>query len=410
MTSIIHSHPSHKESGTLMDYAGTLAQIAEVSAQTSGDQHAMERILEETAALFNTDRAALFRFSQNGHLKQMASLDLPRQSVHSLEEVSNANHIKALLDKSGRPVIIQQAKKSREEVGAWANLLNIETVALAPLQSNGTTVGTFVLCHKLPYNYTAEKSALLQVISALTTPLFIRTAQSDSEDASAYKSQLFSVLSHELRTPLTSIMGFTQLIRKRLSASAHADRRTIEQLDVLWAQAQRLNRLIDTFVDMNRIERGEFEITRGQVELTSLLKTTAEQTLTQAGSQHEMIMDIPDHSLWIHGDSKRLEQVFSHVLANALKYAPREKPILMSCNAKPGEGIVTVNVVDRGPGIPPARLKEIFDRNYSGGPLKSGGLGVGLYLSKIIVEAHGGRISIESSSAKGTVVEVVLPA
>jgi signal transduction histidine kinase len=179
----------------------------------------------------------------------------------------------------------------------------------------------------------------------------------------------------------------------------------MEQLDVLWAQAQRLNRLIDTFVDMNRIERGEFEITRGQVEITSLLKAAT----SQAGAQHEISMDLPDQPLWVHGDSKRLEQVFSHILSNALRYAPQSQPIRLTCKADAGEGTVTIKVTDRGPGIPPPRLKEIFARKYAGGPLKAGGLGVGLYLSKVIVEAHGGRISIESSSAKGTVVEIVLP-
>jgi signal transduction histidine kinase len=71
--------------------------------------------------------------------------------------------------------------------------------------------------------------------------------------------------------------------------------------------------------------------------------------------------------------------------------------------------MVTIRITDRGPGIPASRLEEIFDRKHPSGPLKSGGLGVGLYLTRVIVEAHGGRISIESSSNSGTVVAIALP-
>jgi signal transduction histidine kinase len=389
-----------------MKYAGTLARIVELSTRTGGEHDAIEKIVEETAALFGSGMASVFQLGQDGRLKHLAGLGVPPHSIRKLEEAGSANRITSLLDGSGQPAILQHTKELEiNEAGIWDGLLDAATMALVPLQSEGATLGVLILFHKTPYNYAPDECAILQVASALASPVVARIAEGNGVKADFSKSQLFSVLSHELRTPLTSIMGFTQLIRKRLSASAHTDQRTMEQLDVLWAQAQRLNRLIDTFVDMNRIERGEFEITRGQVELTSLLKAAT----SQAGAQHEISMDLPDRPLWVHGDSKRLEQVFSHILSNALRYAPQGQPIRLSCKADTGEGSVTVKVTDRGPGIPPARLKEVFARKYPGGPLKAGGLGVGLYLSKVIVEAHGGRISIESSSAKGTVVEVVLP-
>jgi signal transduction histidine kinase len=204
-------------------------------------------------------------------------------------------------------------------------------------------------------------------------------------------------------------MGFAQLIRKRLNASGTADPRLIEQLDVLWAQAQRLNRLIDTFVDMSRIERGEFEITQGQIELIGILRAAGEQALAQAGSHNKIEYDLPSKPLWLHGDSKRLEQALSHVISNAIRYSPHDQPIKISCEEDSAEKTATIEIIDQGPGIPSARLKEVFDRDHPGSPLKSGGLGVGLYLSKMIVEAHGGQISIDSETGKGTRVVIVLP-
>jgi signal transduction histidine kinase len=307
-------------------------------------------------------------------------------------------------------VVVRAGKgTSAQGAGMWADLLDAATMAFAPLHSNGQTLGILVVCHRTPYDYQPQESDILRVGAALASGGVARLPLDEGGTRESSKSQLFSVLSHELRTPLTSIMGFTQLIRKRISASEHADPRTMEQLDVLWAQAHRLNRLIDTFVDMARIERGEFEIVRGKVELTGLIKSAAEQAVAQASSHHTINVDVPDEALWLHGDSKRLEQAFNHVISNAVRYSPQSHPIQITCKEDADRHTVTIKVADRGPGIPASRLKEIFDRNYPSGPLKSGGLGIGLFLSKVIVEAHGGQISIVSASGKGTTVSIVLP-
>ena len=131
--------------------------------------------------------------------------------------------------------------------------------------------------------------------------------------------------------------------------------------------------------------------------------------VTQASSHHKVNVDVPGEPLWLHGDSKRLEQVFNHVISNAVRYSSQSHPISITCKEDAEQHTVTIKVADRGPGIPASRLKEIFGPNYPRGPLKSGGLGVGLYLSKVIVEAHGGQISIVSASGKGTTVSIVLP-
>src|SRR5262245_39895488 len=124
-----------------MEYASTLARIAEVSAQTSSDHGALESIVEEAASLFSTDMGAIFHLGQNGSVKHVASVGLSPRSIRRLEVVSSANHIAALLDTSSRPVIFQHAKKKAEEIGAWANLLDATTIALAPLQCEGAKLG-----------------------------------------------------------------------------------------------------------------------------------------------------------------------------------------------------------------------------------------------------------------------------
>jgi K+-sensing histidine kinase KdpD len=394
-----------------MEYTKTLTRIAELSAQTGTEQTSIERIVSEAASLVTAGMASAFRIGQQGNLRHLAGLGIPPHAARRLEEAGTSGWTTNLLGESISPVVVQDASTNPafEEIGTWARLLDISTMAFVPLHHESKTMGMLVLYHRAPYNYSPNDCDALLIAGALISVPVARMPMVEGELPASAKSQLFSVLSHELRTPLTSIMGFAQLIRKRLNSSGTSDPRLLEQLDVLWAQAQRLNRLIDTFVDMSRIERGEFEITQGQVELTGLLRSACQQALAQAGSHHTLNMDIPSRPLWLHGDSKRLEQALSHVISNAIRYSPHDQPIKVSCKLNGMEKAATIEIVDQGPGIPATRLKEIFDRDHPSGPLKSGGLGIGLYLSKVIVEAHGGRISIESASGMGTKVTIVLP-
>jgi signal transduction histidine kinase len=224
------------------------------------------------------------------------------------------------------------------------------------------------------------------------------------------QGQFLDVLSHELRTPLTSIMGFAQIIRRRISSARDVDSRVRDQLDLLWGQAQRLNRLLDTFVDMSTMERGEFAVEHNRLDVAALLTAALDQSLTQSRSAHRFSADIPDQPIWIFGDAKRLEHVFGHVLSNALRYSPEGQPIAVTCKLEPVENEVLVSVTDRGPGIPPEMQKEIFKRFYPSDARRSGGMGVGLYVSRAIVDAHGGRLSLESSPGRGTSVHIHLPA
>jgi signal transduction histidine kinase len=394
-----------------MDYTTTLTRIAELSVKSSGERASIEKIVSEAAGLFNSGVASIFRIGQDWSLGHLASSGVSPHSTRKLEEAGGDGWPSELFGDSLAPVVLQDAQKQTisAEVGIWARLLNASTIALVPLRHDKKVLGVLALFHRAPYTYSSEECDLLVTIAALTAAAVERTLAAEGGLPASLKSQLFSVLGHELRTPLTSIMGFTQLIRKRLASSSTADPRLIEQLDVLWAQAQRLNRLIDTFVDITRIERGEFEIAHGQVELTELLRLSGEQALAQASAHHMINLDIPNHPVWLHGDSKRLEQAFNHVISNAVRYSPQDAPITITCRQDSAQSTASIEIIDQGPGIPSARLKEIFDRNSPSGPLKSGGLGVGLYMSKVIVEAHGGQIAINSHYGKGTTVAISLP-
>jgi signal transduction histidine kinase len=126
-------------------------------------------------------------------------------------------------------------------------------------------------------------------------------------------------------------------------------------------------------------------------------------------SRHKVVTDIPDEPIWVGGDPRRLEQVFNHVLTNAIRYSPADEPIELRCTPDEARRSVTISVMDRGPGISAKRRKELLERFYPSVAPKTGGLGVGLYISRVVVEAHGGHLTLDSHLDEGTTVTIVLP-
>lgn len=377
-------------------------------ATGAGDPRAdIESIAREIAHLYRAAMVSVFLQYNGSSPKHVTGYAVSPRFLHTLDQFGDAWGTLLPVD-AHEPVVFSNVpqKGPTESIRQWASTSGIITLTVAPICADGRPLGAFVLYHREPADYLEEDRLVLHALAGLASPVISRARLVG--DAEGSNSALFNVLGHELRTPLTAIMGFTQMIRKRLATVAPGDIRLLEQVDVLWVQSQRLNRLIDSFVDLGRIERGDFFISPARFELTGLLRSVASQTLNQAGSKHSLTLDLPRRPVWLDGDVRRLEQVFSHLLMNAAKYSPSSMPIELACEADPGLGEAFVRITDHGPGIPSTRIKEIFQDHYPAGPLKAGGLGVGLYLSKVIVEAHGGRITVDTSS-DGTAVTVTLP-
>lgn len=234
------------------------------------------------------------------------------------------------------------------------------------------------------------------------------------------KSQFLSMASHELRTPITAVSGFAQLalrgVRERLRAgkpdeeawSRELDRLT-RQLQIIEDQSAKLGRLVRELLDVSRIQAGRLEFELVPVDVADVAQAVAEQ----------MQMISPRHRLETHargtttvmGDRDHLDQVLANLLDNAVKYSPEGGPVDVRVWSERDE--VRILVEDRGIGIPSEQLERVFDLFYRTSDAESRrtpGLGLGLYITKGIVERHGGRIWLESEPGGGTRVHVTLPA
>ena len=218
------------------------------------------------------------------------------------------------------------------------------------------------------------------------------------------KSDLVNTVSHELRTPLSGVLGFTKLL---LTREFDSETRR-HYLGIVDAQARRLSELIDDFLDVRRIEEGRFERARELVDMGTLLREEA-QLYSAQSRRHQLTLELPRTPLMVLGNPDRLRQVIGNLISNAIKYSPQGGVVELAAHSD-GDGI-RVEVRDTGIGIPSHQQPQIFTKFFRGDAAASGitGTGLGLAVSRDIVEAHGGRIGFTSTDGEGTTFFVELP-
>lgn len=388
-----------------------LAKLTDVINSALDARTLANKVGEEAAGFCATDMASVFLYNDEGELDRVTSIGLSSRFAQEIEKLGKAQWVVSNLVTSNRPRVLRMVSQIPypSPLHKLASAEGIAAIISVPMIYQDKLAGIMLLFQAVAHDVTEEDLTDLYILGnvgalALAHLRLVETRKWEQKS----QDQFLDVLSHELRTPLTSIMGFTQMIRKRVNSMRETDARLRDQLDLLWAQSQRLHRLLDTFVDMSNIERGEFTIQHERLDVVTTVCTAVEQSQSQARSKHHLEVKVPDHVIWASGDQKRLEHALIHVISNAIRYSPMDTPITVTCQ-KRGEHEVIISVVDQGPGIPNELRREIFKRFYPSDTRKAGGMGMGLYFSRAIVEAHGGKLNITSVPGSGTTVDIILP-
>ena len=283
-------------------------------------------------------------------------------------------------------------------LAAVASWLSIRQ-ALLPLATVTDTAEQITraddLSRRIPYT-ASPKDEIGTLIRA-----FNRTLER-LENLFTSQQRFLADVSHELRTPLTVIKGNADLIRKFGPDD--------ESLDTIKDEADRLTRMVGDLLLLAQAESGKLPMTMKPVALDELLTDVFQQMRVLAGEKvHLKLTDIDQ--VVVTGDRDRLKQVLINLASNAIHYTPTGGEVFLSLS-KTGE-VARLIVRDTGPGIPPADLPYIFDRFYRGEKSrtrsKTSGFGLGLSIAYFIVEAHGGRIEVDSHEGQGTAFAVFLP-
>jgi signal transduction histidine kinase len=220
------------------------------------------------------------------------------------------------------------------------------------------------------------------------------------------RDDLVRALSHDLRSPLTAILGHAQMLHQAAQA-AGVDVRLQRHSAAIVTGAKRMEDMISQLVEMNRLESGQLPLRRETVDLGAFLADLLErasQAMESSRLRVEVARDLPP----VSADPSQLERIFTNLLTNSLKYSRPGTPVTLS--AEGSERWVTISVADQGEGIPEAERQHVFHRFWRGrGAARAEGTGLGLYITRLLVEAHGGCITVESRPGQGSTFEVVLP-
>jgi two-component system, OmpR family, phosphate regulon sensor histidine kinase PhoR len=374
-----HLMPIEGSNDELADLSSSLNQTALKLDETIGtltrERNQSEAILasmEEGVALINSEQRVIFcnrAFIQATNAPKTASEGRPVvEMVHHSDLLS----------------LFKQALTGNETVRGEVVAGSIRTrsfaVTSAPIRSNGITTGAVMVLHDITEIRRLERA----------------------------RRDFVANISHEFRTPLTAIQGFAETLLEGALEDSSNSRRFIE---IIHEHALRLGRLTDDLLKLARIEAGQLHLELQPVTVTSIVDPCVETTRVKASQkglvlESEYASDLPT----FRGDLRLLHDVLQNLLDNAVRYSSPGGRIVIGAMVKNNQLVFSVS--DTGIGIPKADQDRIFERFYrtdAARSRESGGTGLGLSIAKHLVEAHGGRIQVESEVGRGSTFSVFLP-
>lgn len=292
------------------------------------------------------------------------------------------------------------------------------------LSSKGEALGTFAFYYRQSQHPSEYDLQLIEVAQSLTgiaierqqmdeekNRLLIqeREARLKAEQLSRLKDEFLMILSHELRTPLTAILGWSQLLKKRLVNEQNS---FAQALEIIERNVKLESQLIDDLLDISRILTDKLILKKNQVDLESVIKTTVHSIQLTAQEQEisiEIITQSPSLKVW--ADGQRLQQIFRNLLLNAIKFTPGGGAITLKLSQENQQA--KIEVIDTGQGIKQELLPLVFSRFWqadSSSRRMAGGLGIGLSIVHHLVKLHDGQVTAESyGEGKGSTFTVRLP-
>ena len=295
--------------------------------------------------------------------------------------------------------------------GGWRSLIAV------PMLREGRIVGAMVVRRRTPGRVPQEICDLLETFAsqsalALINAKLYRQLERQSaalEVASQHKSEFLASMSHELRTPLNAIIGFSEVLLERMFGELNE--RQDDYLRDIWSSGKHLLELLSDILDLSKIEAGQMVLNRSEFDVRESLEYCLSLVRERAIKQRILLsLEVGPEVGLINADRLRFRQVLLNLLSNAVKFTPDGGRVAVRASTRDQDLVVTV--ADTGPGVAAEDRQLIFDSFQQGTrhTEQVEGTGLGLTLSKRILELHGGRIWVESETGKGSTFGFALPA
>lgn len=398
----------------LPDTASAVASLEEGIAQSLGATAATIGLWDEWHGVlrFRMKRAPAIAESE----LETALAESPRLEQHFREdrtfEMRPSELIVGRVFDEGRPILVTNAPRDDPANALIYQAFGAVALLAAPIGTSEKRLGLVVAYAPREPVFAEDDLGLIQLLAEQAAIVLESRALSEElarararEEASRFKEDFLSAAAHDLRTPLTTLVAQAQLLELRIlrDPDAPADLVGIRRL---LREAKRLNSLVREFLDSSPDEQGRLAGPQEEIDLAELVAEAAERYR----SDRYPVSVRASGPVAVMGDRRRLAQVVDNLLENAVKYSPNGGEIRLTLWSQAGEANLTVS--DSGIGIPRQDLPYVFQRFHRGTNVddrRFAGLGLGLAIARGIVEEHGGRISIASTSPAGTTVAVCIP-
>jgi signal transduction histidine kinase/DNA-binding response OmpR family regulator len=387
----------------------TLYEIGKEISSSLNLNRTLERIVEKSTQLTHSSAGLLLLSEDEGKSLQCRLAQGPAVSRwKSLDSVTIPSGL------IGRAVSTKGPVVSNDLAGAAADeplkTLGARSALIVPLEQDGDVQGVIVVLDKSTGPFTPSDEDVLALFASQAA-IAIHNARIYEKimELDRLKSDFVAVVSHELRTPLTSIKGSLEILTDERYFKIPAQQS--ELLRISRANVDRLEALINDILDFSKLESSKLSTNIALADLGAVLKGALANLETLASGRNlRLVCEIPGDLPMLNIDEMRIVQVINNLVSNAVKFSEEGEPITIRAELE-DEGIV-VSIEDRGVGISKENLSKLFQKFSqvdSSSTRKTGGTGLGLIISKGIVEEHGGRIWVESQVGKGSTFRFWIP-
>jgi PAS domain S-box-containing protein len=279
----------------------------------------------------------------------------------------------------------------------------VSYLAVPVVSTSGRVIGGLFFGHPEPGVFKAEhEDMVVSIASQAAVALDNSILFEEVKALSAKKDEFIALASHELKTPLTTIKGYLQII-------ARNERDNVSKLFVgkAMAQVEKLDALVNDLLNVSKIEAGKLQFQMEVFDIRSALLDIVE-TFQYNNTSHKVICNIEDTAIFVHADKQRIEQAIINIITNAIKYSPNADAVYISLEKTDGD--VTIKVRDEGIGLTEQQKRQVFSRFFRAeGAQNISGLGLGLYLTKEIIDRHNGTIGVNSTVGVGSEFYFTIP-
>lgn len=373
-----------------LDIGAQQARLAAIVS--SSDDTIISKTLQGIITSWNGAAERMFGYTPEEAVGKHISMIIPperlKEEEYIISQIASGNkvdHFETVrLTKSGKPIPL--------------------SISVSPIiDRDGRIIGASKIARDISQQKKSQQELLeytarLEAISAENTRLYEEVKALNEK-----KDEFIGLASHELKTPITSVMGYLQILT-RFTNDKDVNKFVAKTL----RQVKKLSGLVSDLLDVSKIEAGKLQVVKEKFDIRPIIDDAIE-LIQHTNATHHISLHTRVTSATICGDPQRVEQVVINLLTNAIKYSPSGKKVEVFLTTDTRQ--VKIGVKDEGLGIPADRLEQIFNRFYRVEELNSNisGLGIGLYISKEIIERHNGKIWVDSTLEKGSTFWITLP-